>query len=202
MGFHFYSFNSSHSQNVFNFPHVQLHRWGFTKMLRGKECGAYCHKDFQRGRMDLCAQMRCCDRDGLRALPNDDTSLSSSEIHQPQSYELTREVQEFPCQEARKESYDYVKHAQHDGSMHPYAHPMALPMPRLPESFPGVYSTTYRPPMPMNYYDWNSWSNAPQDAGPSRDYEHMMRSGWQYSARDYPQHRMESHNRSKSSQNL
>mmetsp|Transcript_17613 Transcript_17613/g.27190 ORF Transcript_17613/g.27190 Transcript_17613/m.27190 type:complete len:655 (+) Transcript_17613:121-2085(+) len=37
----------------------KLHRWGFQRHLRGEETGAFFHKDFRRGRMDLCEQMSC-----------------------------------------------------------------------------------------------------------------------------------------------
>jgi hypothetical protein len=37
----------------------KLHRWGFNKILRGKELSAYFHKDFRRGDYERCAQMTC-----------------------------------------------------------------------------------------------------------------------------------------------
>lgn len=37
----------------------KLHRWGFVKILRGKELSAYFHKNFRRGDFDLCTQMHC-----------------------------------------------------------------------------------------------------------------------------------------------
>lgn len=37
----------------------KLHRWGFARHFRGKEAGAYYHKDFQKDRLDLAEQMTC-----------------------------------------------------------------------------------------------------------------------------------------------
>jgi hypothetical protein len=37
----------------------KLHRWGFIKILRGKELSAYFHKNFRRGNFELCARMNC-----------------------------------------------------------------------------------------------------------------------------------------------
>lgn len=37
----------------------KLHRWGFIKILRGKELSAYFHKNFRRGNVELCARMHC-----------------------------------------------------------------------------------------------------------------------------------------------
>lgn len=37
----------------------KLHRWGFSRHYRGEEAGAFYHKDFQRGRLDLVEQMTC-----------------------------------------------------------------------------------------------------------------------------------------------
>jgi hypothetical protein len=37
----------------------KLNRWGFTRVTRGPETGAYYHKYFQRGEMRLCMQMSC-----------------------------------------------------------------------------------------------------------------------------------------------
>jgi hypothetical protein len=37
----------------------KLHRWGFVKILRGKEVSAYFHKNFRRGDFEFCAQMNC-----------------------------------------------------------------------------------------------------------------------------------------------
>lgn len=37
----------------------KLHRWGFMRHYRGEEAGAFYHKDFQRGRLDLVEQMTC-----------------------------------------------------------------------------------------------------------------------------------------------
>jgi len=173
-------------------------------MLRGKECGAYCHKDFQRSRMDLCTQMRCCDRDGLRALPSEDVSLSpSSDAHLPQSSDRTKHEKKYPCQQARRESSDFSHHDKQDNAMRPYSHTMAMPMPQVTDSFPGSYPTTYRPS--SNYYEWNSWPSTSNNAGPSWDYQQMMRNNhhWQYPPRDHPMHRtMHSQNSYPSSQNM
>ena len=157
-------------------------------MLRGKgnECGAYCHKDFQRGRMDLCIQMRCCDRDGLKALPSEDISLSSSEAHVPQSSDRLRQEKEYENQQARR---DYSYYDNQD--MRSYAHPMSMPMPQLPDTYHATYPTTYRPLSGgvSNYYDWNSWSSTSNNhPGPSWDYERVTRNPWQYPARDQPAH--------------
>lgn len=43
----------------------KLHRWGFVKILRGKELSAYLHKNFQRGNLRLCEQMHCSKTSGL-----------------------------------------------------------------------------------------------------------------------------------------
>jgi len=37
----------------------KLNRWGFTRVTRGPETGAYYHKYFQRGDLRLCMQMSC-----------------------------------------------------------------------------------------------------------------------------------------------
>jgi len=37
----------------------KLHRWGFQRHLRGEEAGAFFHKLFQRGRLDLVEKMTC-----------------------------------------------------------------------------------------------------------------------------------------------
>lgn len=37
----------------------KLNRWGFTRVTRGPETGAYYHKFFQRGDVRLCMQMSC-----------------------------------------------------------------------------------------------------------------------------------------------
>lgn len=37
----------------------KLHRWGFQRHLRGEEAGAFFHKLFQRGRLDLVERMSC-----------------------------------------------------------------------------------------------------------------------------------------------
>eukprot|EP00542_Grammatophora_oceanica_P015012 CAMPEP_0194036962 /NCGR_PEP_ID=MMETSP0009_2-20130614/9337_1 /TAXON_ID=210454 /ORGANISM="Grammatophora oceanica, Strain CCMP 410" /LENGTH=398 /DNA_ID=CAMNT_0038678937 /DNA_START=154 /DNA_END=1350 /DNA_ORIENTATION=- len=37
----------------------KLHRWGFQRHLRGEEAGAFFHKYFQRGRLDLVEKMTC-----------------------------------------------------------------------------------------------------------------------------------------------
>lgn len=37
----------------------KLHRWGFVKLLRGKELSAYFHNEFRRGDYERCAQMTC-----------------------------------------------------------------------------------------------------------------------------------------------
>ena len=46
----------------------KLHRWGFVKILRGKELSAYFHKIFLRGNFELCAQMNCSKSGGSGAL--------------------------------------------------------------------------------------------------------------------------------------
>jgi hypothetical protein len=40
----------------------KLHRWGFTKLLRGRDMSAYSHKKFKRGNLELCQEMRCCNK--------------------------------------------------------------------------------------------------------------------------------------------
>jgi hypothetical protein len=37
----------------------KLNRWGYTRVTRGPETGAYYHKLFQRGNLRLCLQMSC-----------------------------------------------------------------------------------------------------------------------------------------------
>jgi len=37
----------------------KLHRWGFMRHYRGCDAGAYFHKDFQKGRLDLAERMTC-----------------------------------------------------------------------------------------------------------------------------------------------
>lgn len=62
----------------------KLHRWGFQRHLRGEEAGAFFHKLFQRGRLDLVEKMTCYKPDtrptGLpakaAALPFRDSLLS------------------------------------------------------------------------------------------------------------------------------
>jgi hypothetical protein len=161
-------------------------------MLRGKECGAYCHKDFQRGCMDLCMLMRCCDRDGTKSVPNDDMSLSSSEARIPveQKTNKSNEIKsDYPLQEARQDTCDQIQ-VQYDHNIHTYSSTMIMPMPQLPEhleQFPGPGG--YWPP--MSYYDWNAWVTSVHNAGPpARDYNRMIRSGWSYPVRNHhPKHR-------------
>ena len=45
----------------------KLHRWGFQRHLRGEEAGAFFHKLFQRGRLDLVEKMTCYKSDSDRA---------------------------------------------------------------------------------------------------------------------------------------
>jgi len=37
----------------------KLHRWGFMRHYRGEEAGAFYHKDFQRGRLEMVEEMTC-----------------------------------------------------------------------------------------------------------------------------------------------
>lgn len=37
----------------------KLHRWGFMRHYRGEEAGAFYHRDFQRGNLDLVEEMTC-----------------------------------------------------------------------------------------------------------------------------------------------
>ena len=37
----------------------KLHRWGFVRHYRGEEAGAFYHKDFQRGNLELVEKMAC-----------------------------------------------------------------------------------------------------------------------------------------------
>mmetsp|Transcript_14932 Transcript_14932/g.28017 ORF Transcript_14932/g.28017 Transcript_14932/m.28017 type:complete len:422 (+) Transcript_14932:176-1441(+) len=37
----------------------KLHRWGFTRLYKGDEAGAFYHKDFQKDRLDLVEKMTC-----------------------------------------------------------------------------------------------------------------------------------------------
>jgi HSF-type DNA-binding len=46
----------------------KLHRWGFQRHLRGEEAGAFFHKLFQRGRLDLVEKMTCYKSDMDRAV--------------------------------------------------------------------------------------------------------------------------------------
>lgn len=47
----------------------KLHRWGFMRHYRGEEAGAFYHKDFQRGRLDLVEQMTCHKVDPPKSAP-------------------------------------------------------------------------------------------------------------------------------------
>lgn len=42
----------------------KLHRWGFQRHLRGEDAGAFFHKHFIRGRLDLVERMTCHKDDG------------------------------------------------------------------------------------------------------------------------------------------
>ena len=42
----------------------KLHRWGFQRHLRGEDAGAFFHKHFIRGRLDLVDKMTCHKDDG------------------------------------------------------------------------------------------------------------------------------------------
>jgi len=54
----------------------KLYRWGFTKVLRGENAGAFIQKNFQRGESRLCAKVKT-----TRRLKEDDTKTYSSCIH-------------------------------------------------------------------------------------------------------------------------
>ena len=47
----------------------KLHRWGFLRHYRGEEAGAFYHKDFQRGRLDLVEQMTCHKAESPKSTP-------------------------------------------------------------------------------------------------------------------------------------
>lgn len=65
----------------------KLHRWGFVKILRGKELSAYLHKNFQRGNLRLCEQMHCSKTSGLSsghgAVSSASTEVSRSSANRP-----------------------------------------------------------------------------------------------------------------------
>ena len=57
----------------------KLHRWGFQRHLRGKEAGAFFHKLFARGRLDLVEKMTCYKLDqGGNSQSSGGSGLSSS----------------------------------------------------------------------------------------------------------------------------
>lgn len=47
----------------------KLHRWGFMRHYRGDEAGAFFHKDFQAGRLDLAEKMSCYTANGKSSDP-------------------------------------------------------------------------------------------------------------------------------------
>lgn len=47
----------------------KLHRWGFQRHLRGEEAGAFFHKLFQRGRLDMVEKMTCYKADHSKPMP-------------------------------------------------------------------------------------------------------------------------------------
>jgi len=56
----------------------KLHRWGFVKILRGKELSAYFHKSFRRGHFELATQMHCSKT--TQPIPKNDSNMPESKI--------------------------------------------------------------------------------------------------------------------------
>jgi hypothetical protein len=48
----------------------KLHRWGFMRHYRGEEAGAFYHKCFQKGRLDLVEKMTCHKTDPPKVVPS------------------------------------------------------------------------------------------------------------------------------------
>ena len=62
----------------------KLHRWGFMRHYRGPEAGAFFHKHFRRGRMDLVEKMTCSKPGGGTPQPSNKaggTSRAAAHAH-------------------------------------------------------------------------------------------------------------------------
>lgn len=73
----------------------KLHRWGFIKIMRGKDLSAFCHRNFKQGEFDLCEAMRCSKPHGqevcysVKPQPNDERLL----IEHHQKLQLQRQLE-------------------------------------------------------------------------------------------------------------
>lgn len=73
----------------------KLHRWGFMRHYRGEEAGAFFHKNFQKGRLDLVEKMSCNKTD----VPKTSVSMASQrkvEVASPASLSKMDEVASRP----------------------------------------------------------------------------------------------------------
>lgn len=61
----------------------KLHRWGFQRHLRGEEAGAFFHKLFQRGRLDLVEKMTCYKVDQGKGPGLSGAGLRSASLRDP-----------------------------------------------------------------------------------------------------------------------
>lgn len=82
----------------------KLHRWGFQRHLRGEEAGAFFHKLFQRGRLDLVEKMTCYKADQGKVPLSSGASLRPVSLRDPimarQGQQMNRSVQMPPQQQS------------------------------------------------------------------------------------------------------
>ena len=71
----------------------KLHRWGFTRLYKGDEAGAFYHKDFQRDRLDLVEKMTCLKTTETTTTKNGPGETLATEIVPPGA--VTSGVQEL-----------------------------------------------------------------------------------------------------------
>ena len=80
----------------------KLHRWGFQRHLRGDEAGAFFHKLFQRGRLDLVEKMTCYKADQGKVPLSSGVSLRPASLRDPvmarQGHQMNRNVPMPPQQ--------------------------------------------------------------------------------------------------------
>jgi hypothetical protein len=62
----------------------KLHRWGFQRHLRGEAAGAFHHRDFQRGRIDLAERMTCAKKTGDAKASRGETPTGGASFGSPE----------------------------------------------------------------------------------------------------------------------
>mmetsp|Transcript_26426 Transcript_26426/g.47749 ORF Transcript_26426/g.47749 Transcript_26426/m.47749 type:complete len:288 (+) Transcript_26426:117-980(+) len=80
----------------------KLNRWGFTRVTRGPETGAYYHKYFQRGNTRLCMQMSC-QSGKVKASTSGDASVPSQQLLHQQFQQL--QMHQFHLQQMQMQQH-------------------------------------------------------------------------------------------------